>query len=137
MKAKENIIITNKVDELPVLAGKIEELAEKWGLSMALTMNLNLVLEEAVSNVIFYAFKDNEIHEISISISFEENILTIEISDEGIPFDPTLRQKPDLSLPAEERPIGGLGIFLISKIMDSVNYKRYNNQNVLTLIKNI
>jgi serine/threonine-protein kinase RsbW len=137
MKAKENIIITNKVDELPVLAGKIEELAEKWELPMALTMNLNLVLEEAVSNVIFYAFKDNEIHEIIISITLEENILTIEISDEGIPFDPTLRQKPDLSLPAEERPIGGLGIFLISKIMDSVNYKRYNNHNVLTLIKNI
>jgi len=137
MGGKENIVITNNVDELPILAGRIEELAEKWELSIPLTMNLNLVLEEAVSNVIFYAFKDKEKHEINISISLEENNLTIEISDEGIPFDPTLRNKPDLSLPAEERPIGGLGIFLITKIMDSVNYKRLNNKNILTLIKNI
>jgi serine/threonine-protein kinase RsbW len=137
MEARENIVITNKVDELPILAGKIEELAEKWNLPMALTMNLNLVLEEAVSNVIFYAFKDQEKHEINISLSLDGNTLTIEIIDDGIPFDPTLRQKPDIALPAEERPIGGLGIFLISKIMDSVNYKRFNNQNVLTLIKNI
>lgn len=137
MKVKENIVITNKVDELPVLAGKIEELAEKWGFPLALTMNLNLVLEEAVSNVIFYAFKDQEKHEINITISFEKNILTIEISDEGAPFDPTTLQKPDLTLPAEERPIGGLGIFLITKIMDSMNYSRHNNKNILTLIKKI
>jgi serine/threonine-protein kinase RsbW len=137
MKTKENIVITNNVEELPVLAVKIEELAEKWELPVALTMNLNLVLEEAVSNIIFYAFKDREKHEISISISLESRILMIEIMDEGIPFDPTTLKKPDLTLPAEERPIGGLGIFLITKIMDSVNYSRINNQNILTLIKNI
>jgi anti-sigma regulatory factor (Ser/Thr protein kinase) len=137
MRAIENIVIINKVDELPVLAGKIEELSEKWKLPMALTMNLNLVLEEAVSNVIFYAFKDQEKHEINISFLLEENILTIEISDEGTPFDPTAFKKPDLSLPAEERPIGGLGIFLITKNMDSVKYARNDNKNILTLIKNI
>jgi serine/threonine-protein kinase RsbW len=137
MKAEENIVITNKVEELPILAAKIEELAERWELPMSLAMNLNLVLEEAVSNVIFYAFNDQEKHEIEILLSIESKILTIEISDNGIPFDPTLRQKPDIELPAEERPIGGLGIFLISKIMDTVTYSRQNNQNKLTLIKNI
>jgi len=135
MNATENIVITNNVDQLPVLAGKIEELSNKWEFPAELTMSLNLVMEEAVSNVIFYAFKDNEKHEIFISFSLEENILTIEIKDDGTPFDPTLRQKPDLTLPAEERPIGGLGIFLIKKIMDSVSYKRHNNNNILTLIK--
>jgi serine/threonine-protein kinase RsbW len=137
MKVKENIVITNNVEELPILAAKVEELAEKWELPMALAMNLNLVLEEAVSNVIFYAFNDQVNHEITILFKLENNILTIEITDDGIAFDPTLRKKPDLTLPAEERPIGGLGIFLISKIMDSVNYSRQNNQNKLTLIKNI
>jgi serine/threonine-protein kinase RsbW len=67
----------------------------------------------------------------------ESRILIVEIIDDGIPFDPTSLKKPDLTLPAEERPIGGLGIFLITKIMDSVNYTRNNNQNILTLIKNI
>ena len=137
MKKRETIVIMNKVDELPILAVKIEGLAEKWELPMALTMNLNLVLEEAVSNVIFYAFKDQEKHEINISLSLEKNTLAIEITDEGIAFDPTLREQPDLTLSAEERPVGGLGIFLISKIMDTVNYSRNNNQNKLTLTKNI
>jgi serine/threonine-protein kinase RsbW len=137
MGKKETITIINKVDELPILAGKMEELAEKWGLPMDLTMNLNLVLEEAVSNVIFYAFKDKEEHEINIMICRNDHSLVIEIHDEGVPFDPTLKQKPDLTLPVEERPIGGLGIFLISKIMDNVSYKRIDNENVLTLTKNI
>jgi anti-sigma regulatory factor (Ser/Thr protein kinase) len=100
-------------------------------------MKLNLVLEEAVSNVIFYAFKDQEKHEINISLYLESKTLTIDITDYGIAFDPTLREQPDLTLPAEERPIGGLGIFLIQKIMDTVNYSRNNNQNKLTLTKNI
>lgn len=135
MEKKEEIVIRNNVDELSILAVKIEELAEKWELPMALTMNLNLVLEEAVSNVIFYAFNPDEKHDINISLSLELNKLTIEITDDGIAFDPTLREQPDLTLPAEERPIGGLGIFLISKIMDSVIYSRQNNMNKLTLIK--
>jgi serine/threonine-protein kinase RsbW len=137
MGTKEKIVITNNVEELPVMAAKVEELAEKWELPVPLTMNLNLVLEEAVSNVIFYGFNDKEKHEIDITFTLDDKILSIEIKDDGIPFDPTLRKQPDIDLPAEERPIGGLGIFLISKIMDTVNYKRVNNQNILTLLKNI
>ena len=113
---KEEIIITNHVDELPVLAEKIEALAESWELSMPLAMNINLALEEAISNVIFYAFDDEKEHDIKIVLSLENKTLTIEIIDDGKPFDPTARQQPDISLPAEDRPIGGLGIFLIKKM---------------------
>jgi len=134
---KEVFEIENRVEELSVLATKIEALAEKWELSMPLTMNLNLVLEEAVSNVIFYAFKDHRKHLIQISIALEHQVLTIEIVDDGIPFDPLSQKQPDITLPVEERPIGGLGILLISKIMDQVSYSRQNNQNRLTLVKNI
>lgn len=134
---KEEIIITNHVDELPVLAEKIEALAESWELSMPLAMNINLALEEAISNVIFYAFDDEKEHDIKIVLSLENKTLTIEIIDDGKPFDPTARQQPDISLPAEDRPIGGLGIFLIKKMMDNVTYTRHNNLNTLTLLKNI
>jgi len=94
-------------------------------------------LEEAVSNVIFYAFDDEKEHDIKIVISLENKILSIEIIDDGKPFDPTARKEPDVSLPAEDRPIGGLGIFLIRKMMDNVTYTRHNNLNTLTLLKNI
>lgn len=133
----KHFVIENQIGEIPVLAEKIDELAEEWGLSQALAMNINLVIEEALSNIIFYAFNDNAKHEIKLSISIDNNKLVIKITDDGIPFDPLSLAQPDLTLSAEDRPIGGLGIFLISQIMDEMNYKRQKNQNLLTLNKNI
>jgi len=134
---KETITIKNRIEELPVLAAKVEELAEIWELPMPLAMNINLVLEEAVSNVIFYAYSDKEEHTIDLDFIIENKVLTISIIDNGNPFDPTLQKQPDISLPAEERPIGGLGIFLINKIMDEVTYQRIEGNNVLKLVKKI
>jgi anti-sigma regulatory factor (Ser/Thr protein kinase) len=136
-KLAKYFTIENQIGEIPVLAEKIEGMAEHWKLSDQLTMNINLVVEEALSNIIFYAFCDNKTHKIRISFSLNYDLLTIRITDDGIAFDPTLRQQPDISLPAVERPIGGLGIFLISKIMDAVHYARKNNRNILILKKEI
>ena len=133
----KRFVIENQIGELSSLADKIDELAEEWELSPALAMNMNLVIEEAVSNIIFYAFNDDNKHEIRISISLENSSLTIKIIDDGIPFNPLAQQQPNITLPAEERPVGGLGIFLISQIMDEMNYARQKNQNILTLIKRI
>jgi anti-sigma regulatory factor (Ser/Thr protein kinase) len=130
-------VIENRVEELAVLFENIEQTAEIWELPVPLMMNINLVLEEAVSNVIFYAFEDELKHEIKISISLKDNLLTIEITDDGKPFDPTSLKQPDISLDAEDRPIGGLGIFLISKIMNEVHYTRKNENDILTLYKTI
>lgn len=127
----------NRIGELTALAAEIEVLASEWELDEALAMNLNLVLEEAVSNIIFYGFSDEDLHKITISVTRDSGSLTLRIVDDGIPFDPTSRTMLDISGPAEERPIGGLGILLISRLMDQVSYARVNNQNVLTLIKNI
>jgi serine/threonine-protein kinase RsbW len=136
-KLAKYFTIENQLGEIPVLAEKIEELAEQWDLPAQLTMNINLVVEEALSNIIFYAFCDSKKHKIKISFSLRYDLLTIRITDDGVAFDPTLRQQPDISLPAVERPIGGLGIFLISKIMDAVQYARKNNRNTLILKKGI
>jgi anti-sigma regulatory factor (Ser/Thr protein kinase) len=132
---EERITISNRVEELATLAGRIEELAEQWELPMPLTMNLNLVLEEIVSNIIFYAYPNGGEHFICITLSMAHGDITIEIEDDGIPFDPTTMQQPDINLPAEDRPIGGLGIFLVSKIMDNVSYTREQEKNKLTLKK--
>jgi|WetSurMetagenome_2_1015567.scaffolds.fasta_scaffold33984_2 serine/threonine-protein kinase RsbW len=134
---EEKIVIINNVEELPVLAEKIEEIGDKWNWPVHFTMNINLALEEAVSNIIFYAFDDKENHNIDVSVKMVNAKVTIEIEDEGIFFDPTSRKEPDITLPVQERPIGGLGIFLILKIMDTVRYKREKNKNILTLIKKV
>ena len=136
-RKEAHFIIENRVEELAVLFEKIEELSTIWNLPVSLMMNINLVLEEAVSNVIFYAYDDDNKHEIDIHLTLHNQLLTIVITDDGKPFDPTAIQLPDVSLEAEDRPIGGLGIFLISKIMNEVNYTRKDNSNILTLKKEI
>jgi serine/threonine-protein kinase RsbW len=136
-KKRKYYVIENQIMELPVLAEKIEKLAGKWKLPEQLILHINLVLEEALSNIIFYGFHDKEKHEIKISISLIPRLLTIRIKDNGIPFNPSLHQHPDITLSSEDRPVGGLGIFLISKIMDAVNYSRQKDMNILTLNKNI
>jgi len=130
-------VVENKMDELSSLAEKIERLADEWSISQELSMKINLVIEEALSNIILYAFNDKLKHEIRISVSKEDNNLEITFKDDGIPFNPLLQKKPDINLPAEERPVGGLGIFLMSQVMDEMHYSRDKNQNILILKKSI
>jgi len=134
---EEKIILSNNVEEISLMAAKVEELAENWELPIPLAMNLNLVLEEAVTNIIFYGFPEGGDHLINISIALSGQELIVVIDDDGIPFDPTLKEQPDTDLPADERPIGGLGIFLIRKIMDNVSYTREEKKNILTLKKKL
>lgn len=133
----KHFVIDNQVEELTTMAIKLKELADEWKLPHALAININLVIEEALSNIIFYAFPDKDKHVIKVLLTLNNNLLTIKISDNGIPFNPLSQQQPDISLPAEDRPIGGLGIFLISQIMDKMHYTRYKNQNILELNKRI
>lgn len=132
-----HFVIRNQVKELTAIADKIKQLAQEWNLSEELSMNIDLVIEEALSNIIFYAFPDNDPHEIKVSLTIMDHMLSIKITDNGIPFNPLTQQQPDITLPAEERPIGGLGIFLISQIMDKMHYSRHKNQNILKLNKSI
>jgi serine/threonine-protein kinase RsbW len=136
-RRNKQFVIENQITELTSLAGKVDELAEEWEISQALAMKINLAIEEAVSNIIFYGFADERKHEIEISITLDNNWLTINITDDGVPFNPLEQQQPDVTLPAEERPVGGLGIFLISQIMDEMHYTRKGNLNILTLNKTI
>ena len=133
----KHFVIENQIGELSSLAEQIDDLAAQWELTPAMAMNINLVIEEAVSNIIFYAFNNNRKHKIKISMSVENNLLTIKITDDGVPFNPLAQQLPDINLPAEERPVGGLGIFLISQMMDEMNYIRKGNENILTLKKSL
>jgi anti-sigma regulatory factor (Ser/Thr protein kinase) len=98
-------------------------------------MNLKLAVEEAVVNIISYAYPGKEEESISVSLEHGINHLAVVITDTGIAFDPTGKKEPDLSLPLEERPIGGLGTFLLRQLMTNVSYTRLGNKNILTMIK--
>lgn len=137
MNREATLTLKNDVKELGRLAEFFEQLGASWFLAPNIIMAVNLSLEEAVSNIIFYAWTDSKEHLIDLKIDYCEKTLTIIVSDDGKPFDPTKREEPDINLPIEERPIGGLGIHLIKKLMDGITYDRRENRNQLTLIKNL
>jgi anti-sigma regulatory factor (Ser/Thr protein kinase) len=96
---------------------------------------LELVLEELLVNIIAYAYMDEGAGNIVVSAAVERGAVTLEFRDFGRPFDPLEREEPDLDAPVEDRPIGGLGIFLVKEFATSVRYERTERENVLTVVK--
>ena len=135
MTSKHSLTLPNDIETIPQLNEFIDTVAEEIGLDMSLTMSLNLAIEEAVVNVMEYAYPEGEQGNVDIEVIADDKWLTFIISDNGIPFDPTTQEDADTTLSAEERPIGGLGIFLVRQLMDSINYQRENGKNILTLSK--
>lgn len=109
--------------------------AKETGFDRSLINKINLACEEALVNIIKYAYPNGE-GDIEIVCDYTEDSrgIMITIIDSGIEFDPLAKAKPELDIPVEKRPIGGLGIFMILNIMDEVRYRRENGRNILTLI---
>ncbi len=131
-----SITLTNDVQEVPRLNVFVDEVCEDMGCDMETTMRMNLAIEEAVVNVIDYAYPSGTVGSIDIKVTIYDNHMEFVISDSGTPFDPTKKENVDISLPVEERRIGGLGIHLVRQLMDKINYERKDGRNILTLIKN-
>lgn len=134
---EKTLVLQNEIPEISKLTLFIDELGEELGLSPELVFNLNLVLEEAVSNIILYAYPKGEHENISLTAKKTENQLLFVLTDTGKEFDPTQMPDADVNLAAEDRQIGGLGIFLIRQIMNQVEYQRIDGRNVLTLGKDL
>ena len=134
---KKQIILSNNLEAIPELAVFVEQACEELALDNSLIFKLNLVLEEAVTNVIMYAYPKGTDGLVDIEAIIREHSLTFIVSDSGQPFDPTTQPQADISLGVDDRPIGGLGIYMVKNIMDSVSYRRSDGKNILTMIKNI
>jgi len=132
---EKELILYNRREEILKLAPFIEEFAAQAGLAEELVFNLNLALEEAVSNVILYAYPPDEEHTLSLLAKRDGDTAIFILTDTGKEFDSTTVPDADITLNAQEREIGGLGIFLVKQIMDSVGYQRIENKNILTLKK--
>lgn len=134
----KKIEIVNKMDEMDKIADFVEQIGEELNLSIALVTSINLALEEAIANVIMYAYpKGEENKPIILTAEYENDELDFILSDKGTPFDPTKVPEADITLPIEKRPIGGLGIFLIRKIMGEVTYQRIDGENKLKMSKKL
>ena len=134
---EKSIILTNDISEISKLNEFVEAIGNEFSLTPDVVFNLNLVLEEAVVNVINYAYPKEEHQSIYLSASLREGSIVLILTDTGKEFDPTMAPDVDITLSADEREIGGLGIFLIRQIMNEVKYERIDGKNVLTLEKKL
>lgn len=130
---QEALIMRNDIQQIPTLAEWVEWL----NLPAELSMSVNLALEEAVVNVMEYAYPKDKSGEVLVEAWRSGGNICFAISDSGVPFDPTQQKEADTTLPAEERPIGGLGIYLVRQLMDSICYRRRDGKNILTLVKKL
>ena len=132
-----SITLANDVEQVPLLSAFVEEVCEEAKLDASSIMNINLAMEEAVVNVMDYAYAIETEGDIIVEAKVSKEQLKFIITDWGMPFDPTTREDIDTTTPAEERSIGGLGIHLVRQIMDIINYERIDGKNVLTLTKKL
>ncbi len=137
VRIKRELTLPCDVSQTPQLSEWVEGICEELEFSPSATMQTNLALEEAVVNVMKYAYPKGVKGEVQVEAEANDKRLKFTITDSGQPFDPTTRGEVDTTLDADERAIGGLGIHLIRRYMDSINYERLNGQNILTLRKNI
>ena len=127
--------IESKHDELDRITAAIEELGEESGWPLELVYKINLVLEELALNIMNYGYTDEEVHYIDLTVKTEDAKVTIEIVDDGRPFNPISdAPAPDLEGPMMDRRIGGWGIHIVRTIMDDVSYVRADNKNRMKLV---
>ena len=133
----QSITLPNDIAAVPQLTSFVDNVCSRLNIDGSTVMQMNLALEEAVVNVMNYAYPKGIKGDVDIRALCDGAQMKFVLIDSGTPFDPTKHQTPDVQLSADERAIGGLGIFLVTQIMDNVSYERRNEKNILTLCKNL
>ena len=137
VKMRKRIVLPNDTQEVPKLNAFVEEVCQTFGFDDMANMQIKVAVEEAVVNVMKYAYPPGMHGDVTIEAASNDVRLKFTIIDSGAPFDPTVQSEVDTTLAAKDRKIGGLGIHIMRQNMDSINYERIDNLNVLTLRKKI
>ena len=130
--------IQAKIDNLEQVMAFVDEQLEEAGCSMKAQMQIDIAVEEVFVNIAHYAYNP-VIGDVTIRVAIENDPLAVVLTfiDEGQPYDPLAKEDPDVKLAAEDRQIGGLGIFMVKKTMDDVDYEYNQGRNILTLKKGL
>ena len=136
-----NTVLAGKRSEIPRLAEIVQKFGTDNQLSLDDIMRIRLVLDEIVVNIVAHGFEeagDADHHEIQIHLGLDDaDVLTIRVTDDARAYDPRLAPAPRFDLPIEERRKGGLGVHIVKTIMDTIDYRRVDGHNVLTLTKKL
>jgi anti-sigma regulatory factor (Ser/Thr protein kinase) len=130
-----SMVLTNKRRELARLGELIDQFGQDCGLSPDDKATVYLTLDELVSNIIKYGYDDTREHQIHVTVTVGHDLLTISIEDDGKPFNPSEAPSPNLDLPIENRPVGGLGVYIVKSFADVLDYRRERGRNIVRVEK--
>ena len=137
MTEQTTLILKNDVSELERVLSFVSDLCVRNSIPPETEYDLNLALDEIVTNVAKHAYPAGEEHQFTLQITLSNEEFVARVEDDGMEFNPLDHPTPDLNAPLEERKEGGLGIFLIRQIMTSVEYQRVAGKNIITLRKKL
>jgi anti-sigma regulatory factor (Ser/Thr protein kinase) len=129
--------LRNERSEIARMLALLEAFCQTHGISEDDMFNVRLVLDEAIINVIVHGYEDTSAHDINVALRLDEGLLTIRIDDDGVAYNPLDAPLPRFDLPIEQRRIGGLGVHIMKTLARSVEYRRENDRNHLTIQMNI
>jgi serine/threonine-protein kinase RsbW len=137
MESRLSLVLSNHLSELKKMSEAVSAWCRGNNISSAVEFHVNLALDEIISNVIRYGWKDSGEHQFNIRLSLLNDEVTVEVEDDATPFNPLEAPVPDLDQPLDERPVGGLGIHLVRQVMDGLDYQRLEGKNLLVMRKKI
>ena len=134
----KELIIDATAENIPAVTDFVNEQLETHGCSMKVQMQIDIAIDELFGNIAHYAY-DPDVGPATVRVDLIEKPLSVVITfmDNGVPYDPLKKEDPDTTLSAEERQIGGLGIYMVKKSMDAVEYEYKDGQNILKITKNL
>ena len=134
----KELTINATIDNIHAVTDFVDEQLEALDCPMKAQMQIDIAIDELFSNIAYYAYNP-DIGHATVRVEVQQEPLAVVISfiDHGIPYDPLAKEDPDTTLSAEERDIGGLGIYMVKKSMDAVTYEYKNGQNILTIKKHL
>ena len=133
----QELTIAAMIDNIPVVTQFVDDLLEEAGYPLKAQMQIDVAIDEVFSNIALYGYRENG-GEATVQVSFlqEPACVCVTFIDSAPAYNPLAKEDPDVSLSAEERKIGGLGIYIVKKTMDSVSYEYRDGKNMLTIRKN-
>ena len=135
---KREITLPATVENIETVTDFINEHLDEYGCSMKVQMQIAIVIDEIFSNIAHYAYAPSTGDvTVSVDINKESDTIVLSFVDRGIAYDPLKKEDPDVTLSAEERQIGGMGIFMVKKLMDDVTYEYVDGCNILMVYKKI